>query len=163
MNKNIQEEEENEFQKLYNILINLSNKNKNKNTDDTEEIDDIDNETNNVTTINEKGRRKKEQPIKCEYCSKSVLGAHALKAHMDNNIACRKLELLPESLKEFNPDKGIHNFLDALLEKAITEKDNLRCKFCEYTFSNRGNFNKHYILNLSCNRLAYYEFRKLFN
>ena len=75
------------------------------------------------------------------------------------------IEELPNDIKHdtIKLNKGIHLIINECLEKAITDTNNLQCKFCKYTFSIKGNLHKHYNTSILCNSMAYEEFKNLIN
>ena len=60
--------------------------------------------------------------------------------------------------------KGLHLFIIDILEKAVGYDDNkLKCRWCETTFTNVGNINKHLNTSKMCNKMAFEEFKKHIN
>jgi hypothetical protein len=103
----------------------------------------------------------------CEACMKKVSNIESLEKHYEKNPACAKwksLTLLPNaSLPNTSFKKGIHLIINELLDKSIHINGKLECKFCNKTFVNTGNLHKHFNNATVCNRLAYIEFKELFN
>jgi hypothetical protein len=106
--------------------------------------------------------------IRCNSCLKTFTVIGSLRRHYERSEACLGLKKLSK-LNNFIPEttaaipKPIHLFIDDILEKAIRNNDKLECKYCKLTFSSRGNHHKHYAFAVSCNKLAFLEFKRLIN
>jgi hypothetical protein len=106
---------------------------------------------------------KKPSDIKCQACLKTFSVISSLKRHQENNKACMNWISLPEKAETIKLEKGIHLIIDDLLQKSISANGALECKFCKSKFINTGNLHKHFNSATTCNRLAYEEFKKMFN
>jgi hypothetical protein len=104
----------------------------------------------------------KKPEIKCAACSKTFTVDNSLKRHYKRSPACVKWIEKEEKAKDVNLEKGIHLIIIDLLEKAVGCPDNrLKCRWCETTFINTGNTNKHLNTSKVCNLMAYQEFKRL--
>jgi DNA-directed RNA polymerase subunit RPC12/RpoP len=106
---------------------------------------------------------KKEDEIKCEACSKCFSTKASLKRHQARFTVCKDWISQPKNTDIAKLTKGIHLIIDDLLEKSIGNGTELECKYCKTKFTNKGNHHKHFNTASVCNRLAYQEFKKLFN
>jgi hypothetical protein len=109
----------------------------------------------------------KEEPkpkpeIKCDACAKMFATDSSLKRHHKRNPVCLKWMSQPQQIETTQLAKGLHLIIDDILEKSISANE-LQCKFCKSTFTNTGNHHKHFNTATVCNRLAFQEFKKLFN
>jgi hypothetical protein len=107
--------------------------------------------------------------IKCNACSKTFTVENSLKRHYKRYPACvkwiEKNEMVQEEkIQEEHLKKGLHLFIIDILEKAVGYDDNkLKCRWCETTFTNVGNINKHLNTSKMCNKMAFEEFKKHIN
>lgn len=159
------EKKDNEFKILYNLLTDLVKKNNTLNDTKSSFNNEVIHNTNKTgkpaTTEPQTENTTKQNVWQCQYCDKYFSNELFLKLHINDVKACKKSESLPDFVKKFKPEKDIRYYLDSVLDKATTDTDTLTCKFCEHRFSHKGNINKHYIINAACNRLAYYEMKKI--
>jgi hypothetical protein len=117
------------------------------------------------TKLIEKDIPKKEEPIedvKCGACMKSFSTKASLRRHQDRFTVCKDWIELPQKTDIAKLTRGIHLIIDELLDKSIGEKE-LECKFCKARFTSKGNHHKHFNYSTVCNRMAYQEFKRLFN
>jgi hypothetical protein len=113
----------------------------------------------------EKDAPKKEEPVeefKCGACMKSFSTKASLRRHQDRFTVCKDWIELPQKTDIAKLTRGIHLIIDELLDKSIGEKD-LECRFCKARFTSKGNHHKHFNYSTVCNRMAYQEFKRLFN
>jgi len=112
-----------------------------------------------------KGRKLKEKKpvpeLKCEACMKVFSTQITLDNHHKNVFVCKKWIELPKKPNMINMNKGIHLIIDDLLENTITNDNKLQCKFCNYTFSTKGNLHKHFNTSTLCNIMACDEFKNV--
>lgn len=109
-----------------------------------------------------KGVEVKEE-IRCEACQKSFTVQASLKRHLERSAVCVDWNNLPQKIDGAKLTKGIHLLIDELLEKAIGDDGELGCKYCKMKFTTKGNHHKHFNTATVCNRLAFQEFKRLFN
>jgi len=102
------------------------------------------------------------EEFKCVACMKSFTTKASLKRHHDRFTVCKDWIELPQKEDVAKLTKGIHLIVDELLDKSIGERE-LECRFCKTSFTNKGNHHKHFNYSTVCNRMAYKEFKKLFN
>ena len=107
--------------------------------------------------------KKKPEEIKCKACSKSFATDESLKRHHDKTPVCINWLSLPQNTNIVQLPKGLHLIVDELLEKSVSANGKLQCKFCNSTFINKGNLHKHFNTSNVCNRLAYQDFKRLFD
>lgn len=108
---------------------------------------------------------KKEEPVeefKCGACMKTFATKQSLQRHQDRFIVCKEWIELPQKMDINKLTKGIHLIVDELLEKSIGD-GGLECKYCKAKFTTKGNHHKHFNSSTVCNRMAYQEFKRLFN
>jgi len=124
-----------------------------------------------------RGRKPREKPLieepreknvsapklKCDACMKIFLKESYLKHHQNKHTVCKDWLQLSEKSNLIKLKKGIHLIINDLLNKTISDNDNLECKFCKCKFSNKGNHHKHYTYSTVCNSMAYDEFKKNIN
>jgi cytochrome c556 len=99
----------------------------------------------------------------CEACHKSFTVESSLNRHLERSTVCVNWINLPKKIDETKLKKGIHLIIDELLEKSIGNDGELECKYCNMTFTNKGNHHKHFNTATVCNRLAFLEFNTLLN
>jgi hypothetical protein len=100
---------------------------------------------------------------KCKSCLKSFASEYYIKRHLSSNKACEKLLEVSSNDKHKIPSVPINKFINKTLKASITGTQPTQCKYCEITFSNNFVFTNHFVKSVSCNRLAFLEFKKLFN
>jgi hypothetical protein len=105
---------------------------------------------------------KEAEVFKCGACMKMFSTKGSLKRHQDRFTVCKEWIDLPQKIEINKLTKGIHLIIDELLDKSISDGD-LECKFCKAKFTTKGNHHKHFNSATVCNRMAYQEFKKLFN
>lgn len=104
---------------------------------------------------------KDSEVFKCGACMKMFSTKGSLKRHQDRFTVCKEWIELPQKIEINKLTKGIHLIIDELLEKSISDGD-LECKFCKAKFTTKGNHHKHFNSATVCNRMAYQEFKRLF-
>jgi hypothetical protein len=97
----------------------------------------------------------------CGACKKTFATKGSLMRHQQTTVSCQKWLALPEEQKLPMIDKPIHMIVDDYLKKATTGDKPFQCRFCSVIFTNRGNHHKHYQSALTCNRMAYIEYKRL--
>lgn len=106
---------------------------------------------------------KEPEEFKCQACAKSFTVKGSLKRHLQNSNACINWNNLPEKFDGAKLTTGLHNIVYDILERAISNGDELECKHCKTKFTTKGNHHKHFNTSTVCNRLAFQEFKKIFN
>jgi len=101
--------------------------------------------------------------IKCAACTKTFATDSSLKRHHKRNPVCLKWISLPENREVTNLAQGLHLIVDDILKKAMSGNYYLECQYCKSKFTNTGNHHKHFNTATVCNRLAFQEFKKIFN
>jgi hypothetical protein len=149
------------------ILKLISKQYENKNTSRPEvkeiEIETKKNlESENISKENSEEEESKEE-IKCEACMKTFSTNGSLKRHQDRNKVCVDWINIYKNVHNVQLTKGIHIIIEELLDKSLGDNDELECKYCKTRFTTKGNHHKHFNTATVCNRLAYQEFKKLFN
>jgi DNA-directed RNA polymerase subunit RPC12/RpoP len=122
-------------------------------------------ETKSIEVENKDEPKKEEAPkeYKCQACMKLFTTDSSLKRHHDRSPVCVDWISIPEKTDVVQLTKGLHLIIDELLEKSICNNGELECKYCKSKFINKGNHHKHFNSATVCNRLAYKEFKNLFN
>ena len=100
--------------------------------------------------------------IQCFACLRVYSTSAAYRQHLETSGPC--IEALSNEEKKTIPylQQPLHLLLDHWLSLSTTQPDSpLTCRHCKTTFSTRSNLNKHYSHAITCNRLAYHEFKKI--
>jgi hypothetical protein len=98
----------------------------------------------------------------CKGCDKPFGSDEILRMHLERSDACRSWSAIsPNKHEQVQLSGPIHLLIDDWLSTVITGDKPLQCKFCKSTFVSKGNHHKHYYTATACNRMAYYEFKKL--
>jgi hypothetical protein len=117
------------------------------------------------TAINDSNKEsisEEEEEIKCAACMKTFSTKASMKRHQERFTVCKDWIDLPQKVDINKLTKGIHLIIEELLDKSIGNGD-LECRFCKAKFTTKGNHHKHFNSATVCNRMAYQEFKKLFN
>lgn len=99
----------------------------------------------------------------CDSCHKIFMKEWYYKKHLQNNPVCVAWQSHPNRDDNLHLETGLHLILNNLLQEASTQNKNLVCRWCESSFASVGNLHKHLITSNVCNRMTFYEFKKLFN
>jgi hypothetical protein len=102
------------------------------------------------------------EEIKCGACMKIFASKGSLQRHQVRFTVCKEWIERPQKTTPTNLTKGIHIIIGELLDRSICD-GKLECKYCNTRFTNKGNHHKHYNTASVCNRMAYQEFKRLFN
>jgi hypothetical protein len=94
----------------------------------------------------------------CKACAKNFATKQSLTRHHERFPLCASWKeedgkILSESVSQWAGN---------VLAEAIRGETYKTCKFCEIAFSSVGNFNKHFMSSVPCNRLAYAAVKKAF-
>ena len=91
----------------------------------------------------------------CAACLKLFSCASSLKRHHERFPVCREWKG-----PALNVQQSIVDYVADLLTRTIGAEGENKCRFCGTTFSNKGNFHKHFTSAVACNRRAHEEFAK---
>jgi hypothetical protein len=97
---------------------------------------------------------------KCPACTKFFSTESCLKRHYTRFPVCKDWSSLAKESDCKKLNKGIHLVILDVLDDVLKSENNLECKYCKITFTNKGNHHKHYNSATACNRLAYKDFVK---
>jgi len=181
MNKKSKEQEQEEFNTLYKFLTGLVEKNK-KQSDVKSDVKSNEQPIVNIVVTPDEtksipntdpgkdlfekilyGDVIENEILKCDACCKTFTNNINLKAHHNSSELCKNWKSYPESVKNYKPEMAIHYFLDEVLRKITSNTDSLTCRYCKSSFTHRGNLNKHFIISIDCNKLAFYELKQTIN
>jgi Zinc finger, C2H2 type len=149
-----------EFDELYQLLVNLSKKKFNSNES---KINEPSTATDSSAIID----LFKTKKYVCKACDKGFITDSLLTEHIDRSKSCKKWLELSTDEQQIILQKPIHLFIDecitqSFLANSSTSTTKFECKFCNSSFVNKGNLNKHFSTSIACNRLCYHEFKKQF-
>jgi uncharacterized CHY-type Zn-finger protein len=102
------------------------------------------------------------EEIQCGACMKIFSTKASMLRHQNRFTVCKDWIEQSQKIEINKLSKGIHLIIDELLDKAICDKE-LECKYCKARFVTKGNHHKHFNTSTVCNRMAYQEFKRLFN
>jgi hypothetical protein len=92
----------------------------------------------------------------CAACLKLFSCASSLKRHHERFPVCRDWKDV--HVPALNVQQSIVDYVADLLARTISADGGTECRFCGTTFSNKGNFHKHFASAVACNRRAHEEF-----
>ncbi len=113
--------------------------------------------------------------IKCPACSRTFTVENSRRRHYKRFPECVQwINDHPEAVVEEKKNKkvkddgslkiGLHLLIVDILEKSVgCDDDKKKCRWCDTTFVNMGNINKHLNNSSKCNKLAFEEFKKHIN
>jgi len=101
-----------------------------------------------------------DKKYKCPACTKKFSSDSCLKRHYERFPVCKDWSSLSKESNCKKLTKGIHLVIEDILDEILKSENNLECKYCKITFTNKGNHHKHYNSATACNRLAYKDFVK---
>lgn len=115
------------------------------------------------TTAEEMEDEETNGKMKCEGCNKNISSASHYVRHLASSVPCQRLVTDPDrEHMQINPDKPIHCLGRELLQEAMMDPNvKHKCRHCLTEFMYSGNFHRHFYYSTSCNRIAYYEFKKI--
>jgi hypothetical protein len=120
-----------------------------------------------VEKVVEKDITKKEvkpkEDIKCTACLKTFTVDSSLRRHYNRSPACVNWNSQTEKKDLPDLSKGLHLIINDILGNAVGDNGNLKCRWCNTTFTNVGNHHKHYNTASVCNKLAFQEFVRIIN
>jgi protein-arginine kinase activator protein McsA len=100
--------------------------------------------------------------IQCHGCSKHFTTMNSWKRHNTRSPVCQQwIEIQNKKRLNYSDFECIVDFIDKIKVKVTSrdETDNIHvCKYCNTSFSNMGNLNKHYKIAGMCNNMALYSF-----
>ena len=106
---------------------------------------------------------KEPEKLKCDACDKTFTAITALRRHYKRFPECVAWNNRPDRAVMFDPPKGIHLYVDDLVDKVISNEDPCVCKYCDSRQTTPGNLRRHFNTAKICNRMAFIEFCKLIN
>ena len=116
--------------------------------------------TRKNVTRNKSNDAPKVEILQCTACCKIFSTKGCYNRHQQTSSICQSWLSLPIEQQHPVMDTPIHAKVNEYLEQAITGEP-LQCRFCLIRFTNRGNHHKHYQTALTCNRMAYAEFKRI--
>ncbi len=113
--------------------------------------------------------------IKCPACSRTFTVETSRRRHYKRFPECVQwINDHPEAVVEEKKNKkvkddgplkkGLHLLIVDILEKSVgCDDDKKKCRWCDTSFVNMGNINKHLNNSSKCNKMAFEEFKKHIN
>jgi len=101
--------------------------------------------------------------IICKSCLTSFSKNTDYLLHLNTSDICMKILIEPVHYQPRHElTRPLHIIMYEWLSSALTDgKDLLTCRHCHMTFKSIGNINKHLYTSLTCNRMAYIQFKKM--
>lgn len=99
----------------------------------------------------------------CDSCGKIFMKKWYYTKHLKNNPVCVEWQSHQNREDNLHLDKGLHIIINELVESSFTKETNLVCRWCKSDFTSVGNLHKHFTHANVCNRMSFYEFKRLLN
>jgi hypothetical protein len=99
----------------------------------------------------------------CESCGKLFMKKWYYTKHLKNNPVCVDWQNHPNKDDGLKLEDGLHILVNKLVEKSFTNENNQTCRWCKSNFTSIGNLHKHFTHANVCNRMSFYEFKRLIN
>lgn len=101
--------------------------------------------------------------VTCKCCLESFPKNTDYLLHLNTSDICMKVLVQPLYCQPRHElTKPLHMIMYEWLSSSLTDgKDHLTCRHCHLTFKSIGNMNKHLYTSITCNRMAYIEFKKI--
>jgi hypothetical protein len=103
--------------------------------------------------------------VYCDACNTGFVTQDALDNHYNKHPICLKWNSMEHKPNNIQIDKAIHLVVTEIADKATGTgvENEHKCKHCCTSFVSKSNLNKHYNYSVVCNKLAYLEFKQLYN
>lgn len=99
----------------------------------------------------------------CDSCGKLFMKKWYYTKHLKNNPVCVEWQQHPNKDEGLRLDDGLHMVVNKLIIKSLSNDNNQSCRWCKSSFTSVGNLHKHFTHANVCNRMSFYEFKRLIN